>query len=50
MKIKITSYGETYTFETEHDDLDLPKLHEIWEKCLYSIGFGEETVKRFYEE
>ncbi len=48
MKIKITSYNETYhTFKTEHDDLDLPKLHEIWEKCLYSLGFGEETVEGF---
>lgn len=50
MKITIESYGEKFTFETEHDDLSLAKLHTIWERCLSALSWTEKNIKDFYPE
>lgn len=50
MKISIESYGEKFTFETEHDDVDLDKLHGIWERCLYAMSWTKEAIRDFYPE
>ncbi len=50
MKIKIEHYDEVYSFETKHDDLGLPELHDIWERCLMAMTFSPDTIKEFYKE
>ncbi len=50
MKITIKHYKETFTFETENDDLTLPELHDIWERCLIAMTFSPDTIKEFYGE
>ena len=48
MKITIESYGEKFTFETEHDDISLEKLHDIWERCLLAMTYSQKTIDEFY--
>jgi len=48
MKIQITHYKETVTFETEHDDLSLDDLHDIWERCLLAMTWNQKTIDEFY--
>ena len=48
LTIERPTYKEKYTFEDDSDDLGLDELHEIWEKALFSLGYQQETIKRFY--
>ena len=48
MKIQITYYKETVTFETDHDDLSLDDLHNIWERCLLAMTWHQKTIDEFY--
>ena len=50
MKITIERYNEKFTFETEHDDINLDGLHDIWKRCLMAMTFPEEVINRFYNE
>jgi len=49
MKIQITHYKEKFTFETDHDDLSLDDLHDIWERCLMAMTFQQKTINEFYD-
>jgi hypothetical protein len=48
MKITIKHYDEKFSFETEHDDLSIDKVHDIWERCLVAMTFNQKTVDDFY--
>jgi len=49
MKIQIERYNEKFTFETDHDDISLDDLHNIWERCLMAMTFQQKTINEFYD-
>ncbi len=44
MKIEVKSYGNTYTVETERDDLDISEVFDILIGILQQQGFHKETI------
>jgi hypothetical protein len=44
MKIEIKSYGNTYTVETERDDLGVVEIMDIITGLLIQLGFQQEDI------
>jgi hypothetical protein len=44
MKIEIKNYGNTYTVETERDDLGVVEIMDIITGLLIQLGFQQEDI------
>jgi hypothetical protein len=44
MKIEVKSYGNTYTVETERDDLGVVEIMDIITGLLIQLGFQQEDI------
>ena len=50
MKIEIKNYGNTYTVETENDDLEISEVIEIITGLLLQVGFHKESINNAINE
>ena len=49
MKISITNYGETHSFECDHDDVSLDKVVEQIRGLLVSAGYHPANVCEYFD-
>ena len=50
MKVTVEQYDQKISVETKHDDLSYEEFMELIEKISYSLGYGVDTVKEWFEE
>lgn len=50
MKIEIKYYGNTYTVETEHDDLIAEEVLGIMTSLLIQMGYRQESINEALKE
>ena len=50
MKIEIKNYGNTYSVETENDDLEISEVIEIITGLLLQVGFHKENINNAINE
>jgi len=50
MKIQLSSYGKTMTFETENDDVSLEEYFEAFEGLLVQATFSQSSIREFIIE
>jgi hypothetical protein len=50
MKIEIKNYGNTYTVETEHDDLDVVEIMDIITGLLIQLGYQQQSINETIKE
>jgi uncharacterized protein (DUF2164 family) len=50
MKIEIKHYGNTYTVETENDDLDAVEVLDIITGLLIQLGYQNESINDAIKE
>lgn len=50
MRIEIKHYGNTYTVETENDDLDAVEIMDIITGLLVQLGYQNESIKEAIKE
>ena len=48
MKISITHYGNTTSFESERDDQDLAEMVSIIKGMMVSVGFHPSSVDDYF--
>ena len=48
MKISITHYGNTTSFETERDDQDISEMVSIIKGMMVSVGFHPNSVDDYF--
>ena len=48
MKISITHYGNTTSFETERDDQDIAEMVSIIKGMMVSVGFHPHSVDDYF--
>ena len=50
MKVTVEQYDQKISVETKHDDLSYEEFMDLIEKISYSLGYGVDTVKEWFEE
>lgn len=50
MKIEIKHYGNTYTVETEKDDLDAVEIMDIITGLLIQLGYQQQSINEAIKE
>jgi Holliday junction resolvasome RuvABC DNA-binding subunit len=50
MKIEIKNYGNTYSVETETDDLEISEVIEIITGLLIQLGYQQESINEAIKE
>jgi len=50
MKLQLTTYGKTFTVETDFDDLSLEDYFEIFKGLLVQATFSENGINEFIVE
>lgn len=50
MKIEIKHYGNTYTVETENDDLDAVEIMDIITGLLIQLGYQQQSINEAIKE
>lgn len=50
MKIEIKHYGNTYTVETENDDLDAVEIMNIITGLLIQLGYQQQSINEAIKE
>ena len=50
MKIEIKHYGNTYTVETENDDLDAVEIMDIITGLLIQLGYQQGSINEAIKE
>jgi len=50
MKIEIKHYGNTYTVETENDDLTTDEIFDIFTGLLIQLGYQQESINEAIKE
>lgn len=48
MKISITHYGNTTSYETERDDQDIAEMASILKGLMVSVGFHPSSVDDYF--
>jgi len=48
MKISITHYGNTTSFESERDDQDIAEMVSIIKGMMVSVGFHPSSVDNYF--
>jgi hypothetical protein len=46
MTIQIKHYGNTYTVQTENDDLEIDEMFDIFTGLLVQLGFQNESINQ----
>jgi hypothetical protein len=50
MKIEIKNYGNTYSVETETDDLEISEVIDIFTGLLIQMGYQQESINNAIKE
>jgi hypothetical protein len=50
MKLQLTTYGKTFTVETDFDDISLDEYFEIFKGLLVQATFSENGINEFIVE
>lgn len=50
MKLQLTNYGKTITFETEYEDVNLEEYFDAFKGLLVTASWSEETINQFIIE
>ena len=50
MKLQLTTYGKTFTVETDYDDVSLEEYFEIFKGLLVQATFYENNINEFIIE
>ena len=50
MKVTVEQYDQKISVETKHDDLTYEDFMDLIEKISYSLGYGVDTVKEWFQE
>lgn len=50
MRIEIKHYGNTYTVETENDDLDAVEIMDIITGLLIQLGYQQQSINEAIKE
>ena len=50
MKVTVEQYDQKISIETKHDDLTYEDFMDLIEKISYSLGYGVDTVKEWFQE
>jgi len=49
LKITLKFYNKKISTAVDRSDLTLEELHELWMEIVRGMGYGEKTIKDFYE-
>ena len=50
MKIEIKHYGTIYTVETQHDELGIDEVLDIFTGLLIQIGYQQQSINEAIKE
>ena len=50
MKLQLTTYGKTFTVETDYDDLSLDEYFEYFKGLLVQATFSENGINEYIIE
>ena len=50
MKLQLTNYKKTITFETEYEDVNLEEYFDAFKGLLVTASWSEETINQFVIE
>lgn len=50
MKLQLTNYKKTITFETEYEDVNLEEYFDAFKGLLITASWSEETINQFIIE
>ena len=50
MKLQLSNYGKTMTYETEYDDVNLEEYFDAFEGLLVQATFNQKNIKEFIIE
>jgi hypothetical protein len=50
MKLQLSNYGKTMTYETEYEDVNLEEYFDAFKGLLVAATWSEETINKFIIE
>lgn len=50
MKLQLSNYGKTMTYDTEYDDVNLEEYFDAFKGLLVAATWNEETINQFIIE
>lgn len=50
MKLQLSNYGKTMTYETEYEDVNLEEYFDAFKGLLVAATWNEETINQFIIE
>ena len=50
MKLQLSNYGKTMTYETEYEDVNLEEYFDAFKGLLVASTWSEETINQFIIE
>ena len=50
MKLQLSNYGKTMTYETAYDDVNLEEYFEAFEGLLVQATFNQKNIREFIVE
>lgn len=50
MKLQLSNYGKTMTYETEYDDVNLEEYFDAFVGLLVQATFNQKNIKEFIIE
>ena len=50
MKLQLTNYKKTITYETEYEDVNLEEYFDAFKGLLVTASWSEETINQFIIE
>ena len=50
MKLQLTNYKKTFTYETEYEDVNLEEYFDAFKGLLVTASWNEETINQFIIE
>jgi hypothetical protein len=50
MKLQLSNYGKTVTYETEYEDVNLEEYFDAFKGLLVAATWSEETINKFIIE
>jgi hypothetical protein len=50
MKLRLSNYGKTITYETEYDDVNLEEYFDAFEGMLVQATFNQKNIREFIIE
>jgi hypothetical protein len=50
MKITVEQYDKKISVETNHDDVTYSDFMSLIERLSYSLGYGGDTIKEWFNE